>query len=151
MNPATIHAAKTSWIEPTVRAMSLVTRKMPVPIVSLMTTAVAARNVKPRTSPPECECCESPCESGVGEAMERSEDYYRAQPRSMRVAVTSIEKQPARCRRYRPHRRPLQLQQTAVYRYDQAMSHKMMISEYALDPAYVVKNFDDILTPALLV
>jgi len=56
-----------------------------------MTTAVAARNVKPRTSPPECECCESPCESGVGEAMERSEDYYRAQPRSMRVAVTSIK------------------------------------------------------------
>ena len=31
------------------------------------------------------------------------------------------------------------------------MSHKMMISEYALDPAYVVKSFDDILTPALLV
>ena len=26
-----------------------------------------------------------------------------------------------------------------------------MISDYALDPAYVVKNFDDILTPALLV
>ncbi|HEY2819481.1 MAG TPA: alanine racemase [Candidatus Acidoferrum sp.] len=31
------------------------------------------------------------------------------------------------------------------------MSHKMMVSEYALDSAYVVKNFDDILTPALLV
>src|SRR5580700_2589386 len=31
------------------------------------------------------------------------------------------------------------------------MSHKMMITEYALDPAYVVRNFDDILTPALLV
>jgi D-serine deaminase-like pyridoxal phosphate-dependent protein len=31
------------------------------------------------------------------------------------------------------------------------MSHKMMVSDYALDPAYVVKNFDDILTPALLV
>jgi D-serine deaminase-like pyridoxal phosphate-dependent protein len=31
------------------------------------------------------------------------------------------------------------------------MSHKMMVSEYALDPAYVVNSFDDILTPALLV
>jgi D-serine deaminase-like pyridoxal phosphate-dependent protein len=31
------------------------------------------------------------------------------------------------------------------------MSHKMMISEYPLDPAYVVSSFDDILTPALLV
>jgi D-serine deaminase-like pyridoxal phosphate-dependent protein len=31
------------------------------------------------------------------------------------------------------------------------MSHKLMISDYALDPAYVVNSFDDILTPALLV
>jgi D-serine deaminase-like pyridoxal phosphate-dependent protein len=31
------------------------------------------------------------------------------------------------------------------------MSHKMMVSEYPLDAAYVVENFDDILTPALLV
>ena len=31
------------------------------------------------------------------------------------------------------------------------MSHKLMISDYALDPAYLVKSFDDILTPALLV
>jgi D-serine deaminase-like pyridoxal phosphate-dependent protein len=31
------------------------------------------------------------------------------------------------------------------------MSLKMMISEFPLDPAYVVNNFDDILTPALLV
>ncbi|HXM14955.1 MAG TPA: alanine racemase [Candidatus Eremiobacteraceae bacterium] len=31
------------------------------------------------------------------------------------------------------------------------MSHKMMISDYPLDPAYAVKSFDDILTPALLV
>src|SRR5579871_5195442 len=31
------------------------------------------------------------------------------------------------------------------------MSHKMMISGYPLDPAYVVNSFDDILTPALLV
>jgi D-serine deaminase-like pyridoxal phosphate-dependent protein len=31
------------------------------------------------------------------------------------------------------------------------MSHKMMVSEYAWDPAYAVDSFDDILTPALLV
>jgi D-serine deaminase-like pyridoxal phosphate-dependent protein len=31
------------------------------------------------------------------------------------------------------------------------MSHKMMVSDYSLDSAYVVKSFDDILTPALLV
>jgi D-serine deaminase-like pyridoxal phosphate-dependent protein len=31
------------------------------------------------------------------------------------------------------------------------MSHKLMVSEYPLDPAYPVQNFDDILTPALLV
>ncbi len=31
------------------------------------------------------------------------------------------------------------------------MSHKMMVTDYPLDPAYIVKSFDDILTPALLV
>src|SRR5580700_4328954 len=31
------------------------------------------------------------------------------------------------------------------------MSHKMMITDYPLDPTYVVNGFDDILTPALLV
>jgi D-serine deaminase-like pyridoxal phosphate-dependent protein len=31
------------------------------------------------------------------------------------------------------------------------MSHKMMVTEYAFDPAYAVNSFDDILTPALLV
>ena len=31
------------------------------------------------------------------------------------------------------------------------MSHKMMIGEYPLEPAYVVNSFDEILTPALLV
>ena len=31
------------------------------------------------------------------------------------------------------------------------MSHKMMVTDYPLDPANVVKSFDDILTPALLV
>src|ERR1700742_1412440 len=31
------------------------------------------------------------------------------------------------------------------------MSHKMIVAEYPLDPAYVVNSFDDILTPALLV
>jgi D-serine deaminase-like pyridoxal phosphate-dependent protein len=31
------------------------------------------------------------------------------------------------------------------------MSHKMMITDYSLDPTYVVNSFDDILTPALLV
>src|ERR1700689_872983 len=44
-----IHAAKTSVVEPTARAMSLVTRKMPVPMVSPMTMAVAEGRPKPRT------------------------------------------------------------------------------------------------------
>src|ERR1700728_2818180 len=44
-----IHAAKTRVVEPTARAMSLVTRKMPVPMVSPMTMAVADRRPKPRT------------------------------------------------------------------------------------------------------
>src|SRR5882757_7466839 len=67
--PATIHAVNTSEIEPTVRAMSLVTRKIPVPMVSPMTIAAAERSVRPRTRPPACDCGES----GVDEVMERSE------------------------------------------------------------------------------
>ena len=39
--PATIQAAKTKPTEPTVRAMSLLTRKTPVPIVSPITMATA--------------------------------------------------------------------------------------------------------------
>src|SRR5437879_13489488 len=49
MNPPIIHAAKTSAAEPTARAMSLVTRKMPVPIVSLITIAVADHRPRART------------------------------------------------------------------------------------------------------
>src|SRR5579864_7108465 len=49
--PPTIQAANTSAAEPTVRAMSLVTRKTPVPIVSPMTMAVAEHNPRPRTRP----------------------------------------------------------------------------------------------------
>ncbi len=49
MSPPIIHAAKTSLADPTARAMSLVTRKMPVPIVSLITIAVADHRPKART------------------------------------------------------------------------------------------------------
>src|SRR6266581_1576352 len=49
MSPPIIHAAKTSFADPTARAMSLVTRKMPVPIVSLITIAVADHRPKART------------------------------------------------------------------------------------------------------
>jgi len=48
MSPPITHAARTSVAEPTARAMSLVTRKMPVPIVSLTTTAVADQRPRPR-------------------------------------------------------------------------------------------------------
>src|SRR6202161_1102246 len=85
MMPATIHAAKTSCTEPTARAISLGTRKIPVPIVSLITIAVAARSVSPPTSPPPCDCDNSLCAESIFEdVMERSEAYYRAPPRSMR-------------------------------------------------------------------
>src|SRR5260370_19359193 len=49
MNPPITHAAKRSAAEPTARAMSLVTRKMPVPIVSLITIAVADHRPRSRT------------------------------------------------------------------------------------------------------
>ena len=49
MKPPAIHATKTSVAEPTARAMSLVTRKTPVPMVSPMTIAVADHRPKPRT------------------------------------------------------------------------------------------------------
>src|SRR4029077_8420475 len=48
MTPPTVHAARTSAAEPTARAMSLVTRKMPVPMVSPMTIAVADHSPRPR-------------------------------------------------------------------------------------------------------
>src|SRR5580693_6476909 len=49
MSPPMIQAAKTRVAEPTARAMSLVTRKMPVPMVSPMTIAVADQRPSPRT------------------------------------------------------------------------------------------------------
>ena len=57
----------TSAGEPAIRAMSLDTRKTPVPIVSPITIAVAAQRPRPRTSPLCFECgCGSPgIESGT--------------------------------------------------------------------------------------
>src|SRR5208283_2258782 len=49
MSPPRIHAAKTSLAEPTARAMSLATRKTPVPMVSPITMAVADQRPRPRT------------------------------------------------------------------------------------------------------
>ena len=49
MTPPMIHAAKTMATEPTARAMSLETRKIPVPIVSPMTMAVADHSPRLRT------------------------------------------------------------------------------------------------------
>src|SRR5437899_7581252 len=49
MSPPIIHAAKTSLAEPTARAISLLTKKIPEPIVSLITIAVAAHRPRPRT------------------------------------------------------------------------------------------------------
>src|SRR5712675_928024 len=48
MIPPIIHAANTSLAEPTARAMSLLTRKIPVPMVSPITIAVADHNPSPR-------------------------------------------------------------------------------------------------------
>src|SRR5215472_2588328 len=48
MSPPTIQAARTRMAVPTARAMSLVTRKMPVPMVSLITMAVADHRPRPR-------------------------------------------------------------------------------------------------------
>src|SRR6516164_2507483 len=48
ISPPTIQAAKTRAAVPTARAMSLVTRKIPVPIVSLITIAVADHKPRPR-------------------------------------------------------------------------------------------------------
>src|SRR5579862_8764299 len=45
-----IQAAKTRLVVPVERAMSLLTRKIPVPMVSPMTTAVAAQRPRPRIS-----------------------------------------------------------------------------------------------------
>src|SRR5215470_5408595 len=48
MMPPIIHAAKTSLAVPTARAMSLVTRKTPVPMVSPITMATADQRPRPR-------------------------------------------------------------------------------------------------------
>src|SRR2546429_9493606 len=47
--PPKTPAAKTSLAEPTARAISLLTKKIPEPIVSLITIAVAAHRPRPRT------------------------------------------------------------------------------------------------------
>ena len=50
MTPPRIHAANTKATEPTARAMSLVTRKTPVPMVSPTTMAVADQTPRARTN-----------------------------------------------------------------------------------------------------
>src|SRR5512146_936054 len=51
MRPPTIQAAKTRAAEPTARAISLLTRNTPVPMVSPITMATADQRPKPRTKP----------------------------------------------------------------------------------------------------
>src|SRR5579863_9938732 len=80
MIPPRIHATKTKATEPTARAISLVTRKTPVPIVSPMTMAVADHTPRPRTSSDES--CRF-CAAESLEVMEEQRAYYPASTRSI--------------------------------------------------------------------
>ena len=64
MNPPMIHAAKTSVAEPTARAMSLATRKTPVPMVSPMTMAVADHKPSPRINSDRSDGLQRTADSG---------------------------------------------------------------------------------------
>src|SRR5580704_5401843 len=74
MSPPISHAAKTSVAEPTARAMSLVTRKTPVPMVSPMTIAAADQTPRPRI---KSECGVRAAGSGLVLVMEAGRAYYR--------------------------------------------------------------------------
>jgi hypothetical protein len=56
MSKLRIQAINTSEAEPTARAMSLATRKTPVPIVSPMTMAIADPRPRPRSKSLRSEC-----------------------------------------------------------------------------------------------
>src|SRR5262249_44572079 len=69
--PPRIQATNTSGADPRVRAMSLVTRKTPEPMVSPMTTAVAAQRPRPRMRSDRSTLTDE------GELMEKeARDYY---------------------------------------------------------------------------
>src|SRR5580692_12431549 len=74
MRPPMSQAAKTRVAEPTALAMSLVTRKMPVPMVSPMTIATADQRPRPRIKSDDGE---RPAESGPFVIMEVRRAYYR--------------------------------------------------------------------------
>ena len=80
-------AANTNAVEPTARAMSLVTRKMPVPMVSPMTMATADQRPRPRTSS-ERGGCERFGGSGLIVLIEFQGAYYQIERRSIRAAAS---------------------------------------------------------------
>src|SRR5215472_8665045 len=69
MTPPIIQAPSTRAVEPVTRAISLDTRKTPVPIVSPMTMAVAESRLRPRTRSDRSHCCSNRI-PGIGKKLQ---------------------------------------------------------------------------------
>src|SRR5882724_1013230 len=134
MKPPRIHAAKTSVAEPTARAMSLATRKMPVPIVSPITIAAAAHNPRPRI---RSDRSGWPARLGLVTDTKVEERLLSAMetvnPHCDRICL---------CRGTGTYLR-------AIIKTAMA-TQKFMLSEFAWDQRYRVAAVEDVLTPALV-
>src|SRR6266704_2115162 len=143
MRPPTIQAAKTSLAEPTARAMSLVTRKIPVPMVSPMTIAVADHRPRPRI---KSDGSGRAARSGRVAHMKVQRAYYQGLRRSTRAAcwLCAGGRKTGACVLCgcEAHLRAI---------IEAAMAaQKSMLNEFAWDQRYKVSGIEDLLTPALL-
>src|SRR6266568_1215852 len=143
MSPPTIQAAKTSLAEPRARAMSLVTRKMPVPMVSPMTIAVADHRPRPRI---KSDGSGRAARSGRVAHMKVQRAYYQGLRWSTGAA----------CWFARRHertgicgRRGCEAHLRAIIEAAMA-AQKSMLNEFAWDQRYKVSGIEDVLTPVLL-
>src|SRR5260370_33049258 len=143
MSPPMIQAAKTSLAEPTGRGRSLMTRKMPVPMVSPMTIAVADHRPRLRIKP-----------DGSGRAARSGRVAHmkvqRAYDQGLRWATG------AACWLARRHertgicvRRGCEAHLRAIIEAAMA-AQKSMLNEFAWDQRYKASGIEDVLTPALL-
>src|SRR5580704_11968353 len=149
MSPPMIHAAKTRAVEPTARAMSLVTRKMPVPMVSPITMAAADQRPSPRI---KSECEGRAAKSGPFVCMEVRRAYYWRWRWSTGaytfLAFASERAVPDRegiCRS-----RFCETHLRVIIEAIMA-TQKSMIGEFGWDAAYKVAGIEDVMTPALVV
>ena len=150
MSPPMSHAAKTSAADPTARAMSLVTRKMPVPMVSPMTIATADHRPSPRISSERSTRGELrlgahwPHGSSGSLLSEMRWSILRPSRSSIPLRAASSEMEIFDASWFcGPHLRAI---------IESAMAtEKSMLNEFAWDPRYAVPDIEEVMTPALVV